>query len=248
MRNFAPLLAAIVALLGMTATCAPAGAIDEACRVPAELVRNTVRLEQVARARRTGQPIRIVVLGTASSAGAGLSTPRAAYPARLEQWLAQHWGPGKVQVINVSHAGQTAAQMADRMAAVIRQEQPQLVVWQTGTVDAIRGVDVNDFGDAIERGIRLAAEANVDLLLVDSQYGSPAFVLRDASPYLDYLDQLVRGRDVVLFHRYAIMKYWVDNGTLNLSELPRAEQQRVADQAHDCLAQLMAAVIAKAAQ
>ena len=63
MRNFAPLLAATVALLGMTATYAPAGAIDEACRVPAELVRNTVRLEQVARARRTGQPIRIVVLG-----------------------------------------------------------------------------------------------------------------------------------------------------------------------------------------
>ena len=31
--------------------------------------------------------------------------------------------------------------MAARMAAVIRAERPHLVVWQTGTVDAIKGID-----------------------------------------------------------------------------------------------------------
>lgn len=223
-------------------------AIDDACRVPAEYLKTRIRFEQVAEARKASVPVRIVVLGTASSAGAGVSTAAVSYPARLEQWLTRHWGAGTIVIINASQAGRTTAQMADRMLAITRTHHPHLLVWQTGTVDAIRGVDLNDFGDALENGIRIAAEANVDLLLVDSQFGSQASVLRDMLPYLDYLDQIVRGRDVALFHRYAIMKYWTDTGAMNFIDLPKAQQRQAADRVHDCLAQLLAAMIDSASR
>lgn len=247
MTNDRPLLLTLLAVLLALSTAAPARAVDDICRAPHEYAKSRVRFEQVTQALKSNAPVRIVILGTASSLGAGTSATQAAYPRRLEHWLARRWGPGKVTIVNVSRAGQTAAQLADRMAAVIREQQPQLVIWQTGTVDAIKGIDVNEFGDAIERGIHVADDAKVDLLLVDSQYGSQAFNLRDATPYMDYLEQIVRGRDVALLRRFAIMRYWVDSGTLKL-DVPKAQQQKVADQVHDCLAQLMAAMIAKASE
>jgi hypothetical protein len=240
-------LALAIAVAAGLAAAAPAAAVDEACRAPPEHATTPVRFERVRAALAAGGPARIVVFGTASSAGAGNSALAASYPVRLQRWLERRWGPGRAVVINASRAGRTAAEMADRLAEVIRAERPDLVVWQTGTVDAVRGVDLNDFGDALLRGIRLADEAGVDLLLVDSQFGAQAFNLRDVAPYLDYLDQIVRGRDVALFHRYAIMKHWSESGRMNLTGSTKAEHARVADRVHDCIAQLLARMIADAA-
>lgn len=234
-----------VVLTGSGLAAAQPG-VEEVCRVPSELAKSRARLEQVATALKSKRPIKIVVLGTGSSSGTGVSGPHAAYPARLEELLNRDWGRGRVTVVNLSQSGQTAAQMAERIPAIIRELQPRLIIWQTGTVDALKGVDINDFGDAIERGIRSAEEGKVDMVIVDSQYGSQAMVLRDETPYLEYLDQIVRGHDVMLFHRYAIMKYWVDSGNLNFGEMPRPQQLQVADRVHDCIAQLLASMIGRA--
>jgi acyl-CoA thioesterase-1 len=241
-----PLLALWAVTLTGSGLSAAQPAVEEVCRVPAELSKSRVRLEQVATALKSKHPIKIVVLGTGSSAGTGVSRPQAAYPARLEGLLNRDWGPKRVVVVNLSQSGQTASQMADRIPAIIREQQPHLIIWQTGTVDALKGIDVNDFGDAIERGIHSAEDGKVDMVIVDSQYGSQAMVLRDETPYLEYLDQIVRGRDVILFHRYAIMKYWVDSGNLNFGEMPRPQQLQVADRVHDCIAQLLASMIGRA--
>jgi acyl-CoA thioesterase-1 len=243
----AALNVSVVGVLALT-TAAAAGAIDDVCRVPDEYVHTPVRFEQVAAARHRNTPVRIVVMGTASSVGTGVSRPGAAYPARLEQSLVRRWGAGKVTVANASQAGRTARQMADRLAEVIRTHRPHLVVWQTGTVDAIRGVDLTDFAAAIERGIRITEAAQVDLLLVDSQYGSQTHVLQDLSPYVAYIDQVVRGHDVALFHRYDVMRHWVESGAMTLTDVPKPRQQQVADQVHDCLGQLLAEMIATAAE
>ena len=115
-------------------------------------------------------------------------------------------------------------------------------------VDAIRGVDINEFGDAIERGLQYAENAAADTLLIDSQYGSEAFVLYDATPYLGYLRQIAMGRRAALFPRFEIMRRWVEQGLLDLNPADAEAERAVADRTHDCLGRYLADMIDRASQ
>jgi hypothetical protein len=242
----ASLLATIVTGFAIGTYCdasAGAAAVDRVCEAPAELLQTRVVFERLARAVRTGEPIRIAVIGTGSSLGSGTSGANAAYPQRLAALLSRRWGGAPVTIVNASQSGQSAAAMAKRMPEVLREARPQLAIWQTATVDAMRGLDLNEFAAAIEAGIGAADVAGVDLLIVDAQYGGPLSTLADIAPYLDYLAQIVRGRNVALFQRFATMRYWAENGRLDLTSRKRADQQKTADRVHDCVAQALAAIV-----
>lgn len=215
------------------------GAIEvgPSCQVPEDVLANPTRLLHVGAARRADKPIRILMIGTTSSAGAGN------YPARLEALLRAEWGSTAVAIVNKAEGGQTAEKMAERLPQWLQEARPDLLLWQTGTVDAMRGVDLDTFGAALARGIRLAAQANADVILISPQYGSGALRLRPIDSYLDYLYQIARADDVLLFRRHRIMRYWVENDQINFSGRGRAEQARVAEQVHDCLARLLAVLI-----
>lgn len=241
------LRAGVLAVLGLCVAAAvptaTAATPDAHCRAPAELVQSRAAFHRLGRAVKAREPIRILVMGTSSSLGAGTSGPDAAYPARLAARLSSEWDGLPVSVINVARAGMTAADMAARMPALLAESRAQLVVWQTGTVDAMRGVDLNEFAQAIDRGIGVATAAGADLLIVDSQYGGPLASMRNVEAYLDYLVQIVRGWNVALFRRYAIMRHWSEAGLIDLAPSGRPEQRRTADRVHDCLAQLLAETI-----
>jgi acyl-CoA thioesterase I len=235
---YAAAFAALVASgAGVRAATPP---IDAVCQVPAALVAPNARLERVAALRAAGKPVKVVVLGTGSSAGAGVSNLRVAYPARLEHWLAQSWGSAAVSVLNVARTGQTTDEMAQALPGIMKSARPDLVVWQTGTVDAMRGVDINDFAAALGRGIEAARAGGADVILMNAQFGSPAFALRNVGSYLEYLDQIARSYDVPVFARYEIMKHWVETGALSLAKESPEAQRRTAERVHDCVAQLLA--------
>jgi hypothetical protein len=236
-------LAGLSLMIAGAASTAAAAAPDAQCRAPAELVQSRATFHRLARAVKAREPIRILVMGTSSSLGAGTSGPDAAYPARLAARLSSEWGGLPVSIVNVARAGMTASDMAGRMPALLAETRAQLVVWQTGTVDAMRGVDLNEFAQAIDRGIGVATAAGADLLIVDPQYGGPLASLRNVEAYLDYLVQVVRGWNVALFRRYAIMRHWSETGLIDLAPSGRPEQRRTADRVHECLAQLLAETI-----
>ena len=214
------------------------------------LIRGTpFPLSHVAAARLENRDVTILVLGTASTAGrAGPTSPTLSYPVRMEHWLEARWGDRRVHVVNLARPGQTAAQQIEKLPEALATYHPELLVWQTGTVDAIRGVDINEFGDAIEHGLQYAENAAADTLLIDAQYGSEAFVLYDAGPYLGYLRQIAMGRRAALFPRFEIMRRWVEQGLLDLDPADAESQRRVADRIHDCLGRYLADMIDRASR
>lgn len=238
-------------VLGLAVTVAGAASareVDTVCKAADELMMSPVTLKHVKKARAQGMPVRILVIGSGSTAGAGVSRPDRAYPARLESWLRDEWGQANAVVTISAKAGQTAAQMFPQLGSLLKESRPTLIVWQTGTVDALRSVDLDDFGTALVQGIRLAMAPGTDVILMNPQFGSNVLRLRSIQPYLDYLYQVARAEDAMLFARYAIMQEWVESGRLNLAKTTKAEQDRIADQAHDCVAQLLARMIATHAQ
>jgi len=241
-------------LVAAVALVAAAGRGEEAkperpanCAADPDLLRPFVRLERVAAARAGGTPLRLLVLGTGSSQGLGVSDPAAAYPHRLQAELSRLLPQVATGLENASERGLTAADMAQRLPDLLRRHRPTLLIWQTGTVDAIRAIDLNAFAAALERGIDAADAAGADLLLIDAQYGSTAFELSNVAAYRSYMEQIVRGREVLLFRRYEIMRGWADEGWLETGGLPPERQKALADRVHECIGRLLARMIVEAA-
>lgn len=245
----------LLVVLGLTLIAAPVLAADDAapaterCEIPDGLASSRYAFEHVRAARQAKRPVVIIALGTASTAGtAGLSSRTIAYPARLIEWLERRWGPGSVQVVNLAHSGETAAQQLARLPQALAQYHADLLLWQTGTVDALQGVDLDRFGDALEDGIDAAEATATDVLLVDPQYGSQAFALADVDPYLAYLRQIALARGAGLFRRYELMHLWFEAGLLQLRPEDEEAQQRNAAFIHDCLGRALAGMIDEASQ
>ena len=58
-----------------------------------------------------------------------------------------------VKVVTLVRTRQTAEDMARDMSKMLADEKPDLVIWQTGTVDAMRGIDPDDFRIALDAGV-----------------------------------------------------------------------------------------------
>src|SRR5258708_3438893 len=104
-----------------------------ACRVIAGQDRLAYPLRRVSRHLETDRPIKIVAIGSSSTAGAGASSPDATYPSRLELELTQHFLWHDIAVLNRGANGEEAADMLARFDANVVAEQPDLVILQTGT-------------------------------------------------------------------------------------------------------------------
>ncbi len=122
---------------------------------------------------------------------------------------------------------------------------PALVVWQTGSADAVRGVSVMEFGSAVERGIGLLHDKGSDVLLMDSQFSPRASLLVNTDSYRDAVRWNARRFDVPLFKRHDTMRYWWSNEIFNLDAEQKAMQLETADRIHDCVAALLVRLIVR---
>jgi acyl-CoA thioesterase-1 len=174
-------------------------------------------LPHVARRIAHAQPLRIVAFGSSSTEGAGASSPDATYPSRLRVFLREALH-APVEVINAGVGGEDADDMARRVADVIALR-PDLVIWQTGSNDPLRGVPLDRFVAETRAGIAAFRAAGLDVMLMEPQ---DCDVLREtpgAFAYRDALRRLAAEMQVPLVRRYDLMRAWLAQGLLTRAEL-----------------------------
>jgi hypothetical protein len=220
-------------------------ALPTVCHVPDEILADSSPLTHSTRQLRTERRLKIVALGSSSTLGMGASGPEAAYPARLEAALKAHLPFAAIQVVNKGMSRQSARQMLDRLASDVLSERPSLVVWETGTAEAVRGAEVDDFVNALLAGVDKMGEAGIDVLMMDTQYSRSTARIINFQPYVDAIGQVAGMRDLVLFPRYLVMRTWVDEDRFSFADKSPAETRKIADQFYDCLGRLLARTIAK---
>ena len=113
----------------------------QACEIPGYLLFGDNELKHVAEAVNEGKRLTIAVVGTGSSIARRPGRPRSAYPARLEAALSSGCPAVAVKVVTLVRTRQTAEDLAEGMGKLLIDEKPDLVIWQTGTVDAMRRID-----------------------------------------------------------------------------------------------------------
>ncbi len=188
----------------------------------------------------------IAVIGSASSELAGPSGTNIAYPTRLQAALTNLLPGVAVKVTTYARPRETAEEMQKKLSRIVNEAKPSLVVWQTGTADAIRGVDAEDFRVALDDGIATLQQAGVDIVLMNMQYSPRTEAMLAMGAYADAMHMIALQREIDLFDRFSIMRKWNEAGTFDLYAATRKTD--VAERVHDCLGRLLANAVLDAAK
>jgi lysophospholipase L1-like esterase len=215
------------------------------CDAPRELIEDEPLLPGLAQHFKAHQPVSILVIGGASTAGTG---PDNAYPHFLELALRHRHPETQINVINRGIAGQTTEQMEARFPKEVYPHQPTLVIWETGTVDAVRSEDVNAFADSLASGIAALQEHKSEVMLMDMQYNPSTVSVINFQPYLDALHQTATLQDVYMFQRFDMMKYWSEAGAFDFINVPKEKRASLAREFYECLGERLADAIDFAAR
>jgi uncharacterized protein GlcG (DUF336 family) len=236
-------LALWLALLALAATTVARAEDAESCPVPASLLSTESSLTKVADAVERGRPLSILVVGSRSSSINGSEDD--AYPARLQVALKEKLPAATVEVSAEILARQTADEAARAFVKLLETKKPTLVIWQTGTVDAMRSIDPDDFHAAVDQGVSALQNAGADVVLMNLHYSPRTETMISGSPYMDNIRAVAQERDVPLFDRFAIMRQWNEQGDFDLFSTVHGPE--LAKRVHDCLGRVLANFIIEAA-
>ena len=123
------------------------------CDVSQSLLESDTDLTRVTNESKTKRRLDISVVGSGSSALAGPDGIHFSYPARLEDALKQRLPGADIKVTAHVQSRATAATMAVDLDKILSDDKPELVIWQTGTADALDGVEPEDFRKSLDEGV-----------------------------------------------------------------------------------------------
>jgi GDSL-like lipase/acylhydrolase family protein len=235
----------VVMALAAALLVGPARAIEpNICEVPGYLLFGESELKRVAAAVKERMRLEIAVIGTASSIlpGSGVT----AYPARLEAALRARLPGVTVNVTSLAKPRQTAPEMVQNLKKLLSDLKPDLVIWQSGTIDAMRGIELDKFGAAIDQGIERIQAAGADVILMNMQYSPRTESMIAVDLYIDSMRASAREHEVPLFDRFAIMRNWSDNGAFDLYSA--TTNPAMAEKVHDCIGRALASLVIDAAR
>jgi len=244
MKSDSGAILALTLLAGLL-TAAPARAEDTPhnCEVPAYLLTSESALPKVADAVKSGRPLDILVVGSRSST---INTSDgSAYPGRLQAMLREKLPSVTVNVSVELQVKKSAEEAAAGLVKLVEAKRPTLVIWQTGTVDAMRSIDPDDFRSALGEGVAALQNAGTDVVLMNLQYSPRTETMISASPYLDNMRVVAQQHDVPLFDRFAIMRHWNDQGDFDLFSASHGLE--LAKRVHDCLGRALSTFVIDAA-
>ncbi|WP_393956253.1 SGNH/GDSL hydrolase family protein [Methylorubrum sp. POS3] len=191
----------------MSAPAQTAEALDQSlspeCRVPGSKLYTLAKLKAVKAALKEKRPVRVLSIGS-SSAGLGAAS---SYPVKLENALESALPDVQIDVEARSLPGEVASGAGERLRTIVAEVEPDLVVWQVGTNDALARVDIDSFAEALDESVKWVMSHDIDIVLID-----PVFTASLAED--DYYNRMVhtvqevaRREAVPLVHRYAAMRY-----------------------------------------
>ena len=232
----------------LTVLCLAVAALaaePQKCEIPGYLLFGNNELKRVAEAVAKDRRLTIAVVGTASSALAGPNGPPSAYPARLEAALKQRLPSVAVKVVTLVRTRMTADDLAKGMEKLLVDEKPDLVIWQTGTFDAIRRIEPDDFRAALDEGVETLHKGGADVILMNMQYSPRTDIMVPLGPYADNMSVVAQQHEIPLFDRLAIMRHWSDIGAFDL--YAAGKDNVLAHKVHDCIGRAIASMIIDAA-
>jgi hypothetical protein len=231
---------AAVALIDGAVAAVP----EPSCAVPQSFLSSDAELTRALAEVKTRQRLDISVVGTGSSALPSPDGARFAYPAQLEQALQKDLPGVTIKVTTHVQSRATTADLAGGMAKILTDDKPSLVIWQTGTADAMNGVEPESFHTSLDDGVGVIKNGDADVIMMNMQYSPHTESMMDVSGYADIMRFVAQQHNAVLFDRLGIMRNWNDNGIFDL--YTATKNYDMARRVHECLGRALASQIISA--
>jgi len=234
---------AALAAIGLLSLPAKAGATI-ACDVPADVQTSARPLPGTLQAVEQ-KTLRVLVLGSGSVTGPGATGPDASWPARLQAALAARFPTTTIDIAVRGGRGVTVNDHLALLREASAMEAPALVLWQAGTVEAVRGMDPDEMTEAMRQGLERIRRRGADVIIIDQQYSRFLRANTNIEPYRDKLRLIAAAAAAPLFRRYDLMQHWVDTGAVDLERTARPDRGAAMDRLNDCIARALAELIAQ---
>jgi len=169
---------------------------QKSCDVEADLLNpGDTSLDKVTAAVKERKALEVMVVGSGSSSIASADGASLAYPARFESYLRERLPGVAVTVTTSLQPKRPAEEIADMLQGLVAERKADLVVWQTGTVDAIKAIHPDDFRNAVDEGITAVKAAGADAVLMNLQFSPRMETMLPTTPYLDNIRAVAQQQD-----------------------------------------------------
>lgn len=238
--------------LTLTAPARAEATPPPACDQPAELTTPSAPLAAVAGAFAKKALVDILALGSGSTVGDGggssgpaftFKTPAASFPYRMLEALQALHPASPFHLVVRGGRNMTAEAMLSVMRQELSSHHFDLILWQTGTVEAVRGLRPDALNAVLQEGVAAAAEAHADMVLIDPQFSRFLRANTDLAPYQAVLEQATVVPEVTLFHRFDLTQLWVGNGQVDLERVERDQRDKTVALLNTCMGQALARYI-----
>ena len=194
-------------------------------------------LPNVAAALAAGRTLRILSIGAAPGR---IGRHGGTYTTQIEDMLHAALKVTRIEIINRGVSGELAAAAAVRMRNEVALEEPDLVLWQVGTNDALAYVSAEDFAQTLHDQVAWLKAHKVDVVLVGLQFAPQ--MLRDMH-YVKIRETL---RAVAAQEKVIVVRFFEAVEILNRGDtaaMPAADEFERSEAGYNCLSQYVARAI-----
>jgi acyl-CoA thioesterase I len=218
------------------------------CDLPPALTTPDEELRRVAAAIAARGQVEILAIGSGStvgeSNGAGGTVikhpPKSSFAYRMIEALEELKPSVGFHLTVKGGRNMTAEDMLPLLRQELAAHQYDLVLWQTGTVEAVRGLRPEAMRDVMRDGADLAAADGADVVLVDPQFSRFLRANTDLAPYDAALQEVAAMPGVTLFHRFELTHNWAAGGDIDLEQVSPEARDRTIAKLNICLGRALA--------
>lgn len=192
---------------------------------------------------RAGETVRILAIGSSTTAGVG--SGGTGFAQRIGPILKARFPRATIEMVVSGVSGETASGAAGRLAREIAAHRPQLVVWQLGTNDANFGVSPQAFRATVAAGLATIRAGNAEALLVDPQYSRWAERSAATETAARIVAEEAGRRNVPVVRRYAAMQFLAASNRPAFNGLISWDGLHLTPSGHACMAEQVAGTIAR---
>lgn len=231
-----------LALLALPASARAQERTDE-CYAPPSVMALGAPLRHTGNRLLHGLPVKIVAIGSSSTAGTGASDAAHAYPQQLAAELARRFSGSAVTVLNKGVGGEETQDMLARFERDVIAEHPDLVVWQTGSNEILHNGRPEAFRREVLDGLGRLKAAGIETILMDAQYAPRLLENPEYPVFNDILRGVARTSKVALLDRSEAMRFWLGAGRQTWSHMVGKDEVHMTDAGYHCIGRLLASLI-----
>jgi acyl-CoA thioesterase I len=201
------------------------------------------RLPHAEARLKSGEPLKIVAIGSSSTVGLWVLSSEATYPEVMRRELLRLQPNARIDVVNSGRVGDTIPDNLARFERDVFSFRPELVVWQLGTNDVAWGGHPDDqLGNKVVQGVRALKANGADVILMDLQFSPMVLASSYYSKMQAIVSEVAQQESVGLFSRFALMRNSVDAG-VSQGALVSFDGLHNSAEGYDCIGRALARAI-----